>query len=77
MGGKEDGTVVQSTKESGRNEMCRKEQKKIHNIKTALDKLHSTVFTTGKHTTGNCDYCGQGETTEHVLLHSQKYELER
>lgn len=29
-----------------------------------------------KHNTGNCDCCGQ-ETSEHVILHFQKYQVER
>ena len=31
----------------------------------------------GKHDTGRCDYCGQEETVEHVLMHCRKYENER
>lgn len=31
----------------------------------------------GKHNTGKCDYCGEEETTEHAIIHSQKYQVEK
>ncbi len=30
----------------------------------------------GKHDTGRCEFCGQEESVEHVILYSQKYETE-
>ncbi len=30
----------------------------------------------GKHDTGRCEFCGQEETVEHVILYCQKYESE-
>ncbi len=31
----------------------------------------------GKHNNGKCEYCGEEETVDHVLLHCQKYDSER
>ncbi len=67
-GGREERTVVlQSSKESGRNEVCRKEQ----------ERRNSTLFKISTHITGRCDSCGHEDTAEHVVLHRQKYEAER
>ncbi len=30
-----------------------------------------------KHDTGRCEFCGQEESVEHVILYCQKYETER
>lgn len=30
--------------------------------------LNTTLFMIGKHNTGKCDYCGEEETREHVIL---------
>lgn len=31
----------------------------------------------GKHNNGKCEYCREEETVDYVLLHCQKYDLER
>ena len=39
--------------------------------------LNYTLKIIGKHPTGNCDYCSQLETVEHVLFHCKQYEDRR
>lgn len=39
--------------------------------------LNSTLKKMGKHDTGTCDFCGQEETFEHVVLECGKYKRER
>ena len=58
----------------GRN---RREETIISRLRFGHTALNSTLFIIGKHNTGNCVYCGQRETIEHVLLHCRKYEIER
>lgn len=39
--------------------------------------LNRSLFRIGKHQTGGCDYCGQPETVEHVLIECNNYMEER
>ncbi len=40
-------------------------------------RLNSTLYKMSKHDTGRCEFCGQEESVEHVILYYQKYETER
>jgi len=35
------------------------------------------MWNIGKHDTGRCDNCGEGETIEYVIIKCKKYESER
>ena len=71
--------VLQSSKESGR-VRCAGRDRTNETIISRFGHtgLNGTLYKTGKHNTGSvCEYCGQEETVEHVMLHCQKYESER
>lgn len=38
--------------------------------------LNSTLLLMGKHNSGKCDYCGEEDTLEHVILQCWKYKVE-
>ncbi len=72
--------VLQNSKESGRDEKCREKQERWNtNIKDEIwtHKIKYTLYKMGKHDTGRCEFCGQEESVEHVILYGQKYETER
>lgn len=55
----------------------REEETVISRIRFGHTGLNSTLFVMGKHNTGRCEYCGQEETIEHVIVHCERYEEER
>lgn len=66
--------LVGSAGTGGRN---RKEESVITRLRNGHSALNSSLFLIGKHNNGRCEYCGEEETVDHVLLYCQKYESER
>ncbi len=49
------------------------EMKVISRMRFGHTRLNSTLYKMGKHDTGRCEFCGQEQSVEHVIL----YETER
>ncbi len=55
----------------------RRDEIVISRMRFGHTRLNSTLYKMGKHDTGRCEFCGQEESVEHVILYFQKYETER
>ncbi len=55
----------------------RRDEIVISRMRFGHTRLNSTLYKMGKHDTGRCEFCGQEESVEHVILYCQKYETER
>ncbi len=55
----------------------RRDERVISRMGFGHTRLNSTLYKMGKHDTGRCEFCGQEESVEHVILYCQKYETER
>ena len=71
---------IQPTVENGfkiRNNICRKEEIILHQIRMGKCKLNYYMFLLKLHVDGMCDTCLIHETVEHYLLHCTRFEQER
>lgn len=55
----------------------RREEAMLTRLRIGHSGLNRSLFRIGKHQTGGCDYCGQPETVEHVLIECNNYMEER
>ncbi len=55
----------------------RRDEIVISRMRFGHTRLNSTLYKMGKHDMGRCEFCGQEESVEHVILYCQKYETER
>lgn len=55
----------------------RREETIISRLRFGHTRLNGTLFKMGKHNSGRCEFCQEEETIEHVMLHCQKYVVER
>ncbi len=55
----------------------RRDEIVISRMRFGHTRLNSTLYKMGKRDTGRCEFCGQEESGEHVILYCQKYETER
>lgn len=55
----------------------RRDEDIISRVRFGHTGLNSTLKKMGKHDTGTCDFCGQEESFEHVVLECNKYKRER
>ncbi len=46
----------------------RRDEIVISRMRFGHTRLNSTLYKMGKHDTGRCDFCGQEESVEHVIL---------
>ena len=58
-------------------EKNRRDEIVISRMRFGHTRLNGTLYKMGKRDTGGCEFCGQEETVEHVMIYCQKYELER
>ncbi len=54
-----------------------RKEETITRLRLGHAELNSTLFKIGKHPTGNCDFCQQQETVDHVISHCKRHEVER
>ncbi len=46
----------------------RRDEIVISRMRFGHTRLNSTLYKMGKHDTGRCEFCGQVESVEHVIL---------
>ena len=52
-------------------------RKIISRLRFGHSRLNSSLFKIAKHESGRCDYCEQQETVQHIIMHCQRFEIER